>query len=184
MSSPYETYVEMQQFLDLNDADRANLVSIKGIFEKHGRGITDRFYANIATDPTTAAQIEGRVDALKATHGVWMMELFSGDYGEAYFERRKRIGEAHVRIGLPPQFVEGVMSAIRGEGEAAIHAEIADKAEASAKVKSLMKILDLDLIVINLAYSEERIELMCKITGMRRNLIENLIKQGQKKKSA
>lgn len=182
MSSPYETYVEMKEFVSFNEADIQNLISLRDIFARHGRGITDRFYANLGTNPATAAQIEGRVEALKATHGVWMMELFSGEYGEAYFERRKRIGEAHVRIGLPPQFVEGVMSAIRGEGEVAIHAEIADKAEANAKVRSLMKILDLDLIVINLAYSEERIELMCKITGMRRNLIENLIKQGQKKK--
>jgi hypothetical protein len=170
--------------MGLDDADKKNLVSLAGIFEKHGPGITDKFYANLGQNPTTAALIEGRVDALKATHRVWMMELFSGEYGEAYFERRRRIGEVHVRIGLPPQFVEGVMSFIRGEGEAAIHAEIADKGEASAKVKSLMKILDLDLLVINLAYAEERIDLMCKITGMSRSLIENLIRQGQKKKAA
>jgi len=178
----FQTYDEMKRILDFPEQDVENLRALAPIFAKHGAGITDRFYENLARFPETVKQIEGRIDSLKQTHQVWMSELFQGEYGEAYFERRKRIGEAHVRIGLPPQFVEGVMSTIRADGEVAIHAEIQDTAQAIQRSHSLRKILDLDLIVINLAYAEERIEMMCSITGMRRKLIENPIKQGQKRK--
>ena len=128
--------------------------------------------------PTTAALIEGRVDQLKATRAAWMGELFAGDYGEAYYNRRIRIGEAHVRIGLPPYFVEAVMNFIRTEGQLAIHAERPD--QAGPLTSSLLKILDLDLILINLAYAEERLNRVSAFTGMSRKLIENVINRAKK----
>ncbi|MCB9760424.1 MAG: hypothetical protein H6739_11350 [Alphaproteobacteria bacterium] len=181
-SDAFEVFEQMKSFLGFGDADVDNLRALGPVFAKHGTGITDRFYETLSKEPDTASFIEGRVDALKATHGAWMSELFAGDYGESYFDRRRRIGEAHVRIGLPPQFVEGVMSFIRVDGQAAILAEVPDRDEAVAKCGSLVKILDLDLIVINLAYADERIERLTKLTGMRRALIENIIKAGGKRK--
>ncbi|MCB9766327.1 MAG: hypothetical protein H6739_41515 [Alphaproteobacteria bacterium] len=182
MSKMYKAFEEMKVFLGFGDDDAAHLAALAPVFARHGPGITDDFYDVLGRTPATAGLIEGRVDALKATHARWMGQLFEGSYGEDYFEGRRRIGEAHVRIGLPPQFVEGVMSFIRTAGERAIRAEIADHDEASAKVASLFKILDLDLIIINLAYGEERVQLMCNITGMSRPLVENLIKQGGRRK--
>ena len=46
----------------------------------------------------------------------------------------------------------------------------------SRKFASYCKIIDLDLILINLAYNEERLDRLSAVTGMRRNLIENLVK--------
>lgn len=105
-----------------------------------------------------------------------MLELFGGEYGEAYLERHLRIGQAHVRIDLAPEFVEGVMTVIRAAGTALI-----DEASEGDKT-ALLEILDLDLIVINLAYGEERLDRISRVTGMRRALIENLVKAGGKKK--
>lgn len=177
----YEAYEEMKNFLDFGEADVGRLAALQPLFAEHGPAITDRFYETLQQTPATAKFIEGRVDALKRTHRTWMAELFSGDYGEAYFERRRRIGEVHVKIGLSPQFVEGVMSSIRTEGAQLIFSQTSAD-DAPAHFASLTKILDLDLIVINLAYADERIELMCSVTGMRRKLVENLIRQGSKRK--
>lgn len=180
MATPEEVFAEMKSFLGFDDADIANLKSLAPVFEKHGGTITDAFYETLGQYGTTAALIEGRVGALKSTHGQWMSELFAGDYGDAYLKRRMRIGEAHVRIGLPPYYVEAVMNNIRVGGHHAMSQEISDQAELDAKFGSLVKILDLDLLVINMAYSEERLDRMSTITGMSRKLVERLINKAKK----
>lgn len=182
MSTPAEIYDELKGFLDFGDQDAARLQALGPIFAKHGASITDDFYVVLGKNPETAKLIEGRVDALKATHARWMAELFTGDYGEGYFNGRMRIGMVHVKVGLSPYYVEATMTHIRNAAERIIHQNVSDRGEATASYNSLLKLLDLDLMVINLAYQEERLDLLTKVTGMKRGLLENLIKQGQKKK--
>jgi hypothetical protein len=172
----------MKQFVGLSQVDVDNLVALAPVFAKHGPGVTDQFYETLAKYPITAKLIEGRVDQLKGTHAEWMGQLFAGDYGEAYCARRIRIGLAHVKINLPPYYVEGVMNFVRAKGLEAILAETNDQAVATARYTSLLKILDLDLLLINLAYGEERLDRISGITGMSRKLLENLVRYGNTKR--
>ncbi len=176
MSPPIELYDRLKQFIGFTESDVANLVSLRPIAEKHGPAITDDFYVRLGDTPETAKLIAGRVDALKKTHRDWLMSLVGGSYGEEYFSSRWRIGLAHVRIGLDPHWVEGVMSFIRTSLVTAMAADIADPNELSAKAASLLKACDLDLLVINLSYGEDRLERLTAFTGMKRNLIENIIR--------
>lgn len=115
MALPIELFEQLKAFLYFDAEDAKNLVSLQPIAAKHGAGITDRFYELIGKTPATAPLVAGRVDQLKATHHAWLTSLVSGEYGEAYLESRWRIGMAHVRIGLDPYWVEGIMSFIRTE---------------------------------------------------------------------
>lgn len=177
MAATVDVFDEMKRFYGFTEGDAANLQAMAGLFAKHGGSITDGFYANMANFPATQRLIEGRVDTLKATHGRWMSELFHGTYGDAYFENRLRIGKAHVRIGLDPYYVEGVMSFLRCAGLMAIREEAPDAATAERWSNSLLRILDLDLFIINLAYGEERLDRLAKFTGMSRKLLENCIRR-------
>jgi len=178
MAAMLADFESMKDFINFDDNDVANLVALGPVFAKHGPAITDAFYDNLRRFGDTARLIEGRVDALKATHHRWMSELFQGAYGDAYFENRIRVGKAHVRVGLDPRYVEGVMTFLRTEGHRAIHEEVADVARAGALYDSLVKILDLDLADINLAYAEERLDRLTSFTGMSRKLLENCIRRG------
>ena len=180
MPTPLEHFAEMKSFLSFSDQDAANLQSLAPVFARHGAGITDRFYEVLGRFAGTSAQIEGRVDVLKATHSRWMGDLFSGTYGDDYFQGRLRIGQAHVRIGLDPLYVEGVMSIIRSDALAAMAAEISDASELVSKYQSLLKILDIDLMIINFAYAEERLDRLAGFTGMKRSLIENVIRKAKR----
>lgn len=173
-------YEEMKRFVNFNEEDAANLKLLRPVFEKHGQSLTDGFYDTLARFPETAGIIEGRVEALKKTHGTWMLELFGGEYGEAYFNSRMKIGTIHVKVGISPYFVEGVMDVIRTGGMAAIFAEL-DKDTALKGAQSLLKVLDLDLMIINVAYSEERLGRLTAFTGFSRKLIENCIQRAAKK---
>lgn len=181
MSDIEQVYAEMKSFVEFTDEDIARLKSLAPIFAKHGGGITDRFYETLGRFPTTAAFIEGRVDHLRKTHGEWMASLFAGDYGPTYLERRLRIGQVHVRIGLPPYYVEAVMNSIRVGGHDAIVREVSDPQQVDALYASLVKVLDLDLLIINLAYADERVTRITRATGMSRKLVERLIVAGEKK---
>lgn len=107
-----------------------------------------------------------------------MGELFAGEYGEDYFNNRLRIGMAHVRIGLDPHWVEAVMSFLRAEAVDAIAQEFDDDAQRCDLYKSLCKLLDLDMMLINVAYGEERLDRITSFTGLSRKLLERCISKG------
>jgi exoribonuclease II len=109
-----------------------------------------------------------------------MAELFAGDYGDGYFDNRWKIGLAHVRVGVRPHWVEAVMSFLRAEGLKAMAGEIADIEALTDRYASLVKVLDLDLMIINLAYGEERLERLSSFTGMSRKLLERCVTQAKK----
>lgn len=177
-----DLFGELKRFISFTDQDAANLVELGPLFAKHGQAITDAFYENLETVEETRALIEGRVDALKQTHAKWMSELFEGTYDEAYFENRFTVGKTHVRVGLDPKYVEGVMTFLRLEGHRVIFDEIEDRQRASELYSSLVKILDLDLSVINISYAgaelEKNLTRLSRFTGMSMRLLQNCIKKG------
>ena len=172
----FASFETAKTLLEFGETEVKLLVGMAPLARRHGPALRDHFYASLARYPETAKMIAGRVDSLKATHEAWMMELFGGEYGRPYFDARWRIGLAHVRIGLDPVWVEGVMSLVRTLMAEAIGKESATPAEAVQRVAALTKICDLDLIVINLSYGEDRLDRLGEFTGMKRSLVENLIR--------
>ncbi len=176
MDLPTAGFEEFKRFLDFGEADQKNLVALEPIMKTHGPRITDGFYTLLEQFPATAKHIEGRIEGLKKTHIVWLNGLVGGVYDESYLESRWRIGLAHVRIGLEPCWVEAVMSFVRTRMGPIIASELSDAMDAAAKQASFTKICDLDLLVINLSYSEDRLKRLAEFTGMQRASIENIIK--------
>lgn len=181
MADAYAQFQQMSDFIGFGANDAANLQELGPIFARQGPAITDKFYAVLERFPETAKLIEGRVDMLKATHARWMAGLFTGTYDEAYVAERLRIGQTHVRVGLDTFWVEGVMNILRCEGLLAISGEVSDPRRACALAASLIKILDLDLLIIGQAFADERLDRLSKFTGMKRALIENAIRIGGRK---
>lgn len=175
-SPPLELFERLKAFIGFTADDVTRLVALAPIAARSGPGITDRFYERLGDVPETAKLIAGRVDQLKKTHTQWLTSLVGGVYDKEYLDSRWRIGLAHVRIGLDPHWVEGVMSFIRSEMIEAIAKEVTDPTDAALKSSSLVKACDLDLLVINLSYGEDRLERLTTFTGMKRNLIENIIR--------
>jgi hypothetical protein len=175
MSETSEIFEEIKRFIGFDADDVEALRGLAPLFAAHGARITDAFYAKLARDPEQSRLIEGRVESLKQTHLRWLARLFAGDYGEAYFADRWRIGLAHVRVGVKPWWVEAVTSFLRTEGlTLLLHAPPAGAASERAAA-ALIKILDIDLMIINLAYSQETIERLSAFTGMSRKLIERCV---------
>lgn len=176
-----DLFEKLKAVVDFGPDDAKNLVALAPVVDKHGGTITDAFYEKLAKTPETAKLIEGRVDELKKTHGVWMRSLVAGDYGPSYFESRWRIGMTHVRVGLDPYWVESVMSFIRTAMVEALAKETSSTEELAARQASFTKVCDLDLMIINLSYAEDRLDRLTEFTGLKRGLIENIIHIPKKK---
>jgi len=170
-----EFYNEIRGFVAWSAEDEANLVALASLVGDQGAAITDTFYAKLAENPETAAKIEGRVDSLKQTHRAWMRGMAAGDYSDAYFDRQVRIGKVHVVQGIQPIYVEMVFSLLRDMLVSAIQQHEADRERALALQRSVLKLLDIDLLLINFAYAQERLDRLSKFTGFSRKLIENCI---------
>ncbi len=180
MTEQLPVFQDLQRFVGFTAADAAALRTLAPIFAVHGAAITDAFYERILDQPETAALVAGRLDHLKRTHLKWMGELFVGEYGAAYLHDRWRIGLTHVRVGVPPMWVEAVVSFLRTVSLELIAREVADEAQRTACSQALIRLLDLDLAIINLAYAEDRLDRLSEFTGMSRKLIERCVVQQKK----
>jgi len=139
-----------------------------------GKDLTEQFYSALESVPEAVALLQGRVDKLKKTHALWLESLLRANYDEEYFDSRYRIGQVHVRVGVPPRFVSMIMSFLRLRGiEAIIHGLPNDAAPCAA---SWVMKLDLDLMAIEMAYHQTRLDRLSDVTGMAPALLENLIK--------
>lgn len=177
MSEP-QRFAQLKEFIGFTADDAHNLRTLGPLFKQHGAAITDDFYTRLAANPDTAPLIAGRVDKLKQTHMRWMEDLFHGEYGDRYMEDRWHIGLVHVRVGIPPWWVEAVTSFLRSAGVGLISSTYPGP-EGAALCQSYLKILDMDLWLINLAYNDERLTRLCSFTGMSRKLMERCVIQGK-----
>lgn len=81
---------------------------------------------------------------------LWYLNLFCGKYEEEYFEQLHIISEIHVRIGLPAHYVNAAFSYVRG-----FIKDIIIKEKRFEVLTSVDKIIDINLDILTIAYTEE-----------------------------
>lgn len=176
MSAPrhYDWYLRLRNFVGFSEEDISQLRKLGPVLIPEQPRITDKFYAAILAEPETAAFVDGKLDRLKRTHARWFEELFDGEYGEAYFQNRWRVGLAHVRVGLSNRWVDVVMTHVHEEALAILHELLGD--DGVGYHRSLARLLELDRAIMQLAYDEDRLDRLSEFTGMKRTLIENVVR--------
>ncbi|NNG13721.1 MAG: HAMP domain-containing protein [Gammaproteobacteria bacterium] len=100
-------------FIDFTDNDIALLKELKPVVAAHAARVVDVFYKNIQDYPELMRIIDkagSNIDRLKQAQKRYLLEMFEGDYGTAYVDRRLRIGEVHNQIGLTPRWYIGSYS--------------------------------------------------------------------------
>lgn len=110
MGIDQQQQAEWCAFLHLEERDGALLRQLAPVIERHADRIVDGFYANVQRYKALEEVIfkaGSTIDRLKQAQRAYLLELFSGSYGEEYFERRLRIGVVHHQIGLTPRWYLG-----------------------------------------------------------------------------
>ena len=146
---------EMKRSIGLSERDAANVRSLAPYATPAIPAIVHRFYEQLlrhegARDVFTGGKQQ--MERLGALLSAWLRELFEVRFDEAYYDKRRRIGNAHVRVGLPQHYVFAGMGLIWEDLERRIRG--AEVPEAHDKLRSLHKLLMLELAVILESYKE------------------------------
>ncbi len=149
---------ERLNFMRLDGAATEMLRKVRPIIERELPGALDKFYGQVRATPETRKFFSSEAaigGAKKAQLGHWAT-IASGDFDETYFNKVRRIGETHARIGLEPRWYIGGYSLITEELVKAVVREFWPKStlrlkpragaeDMAAMLSALMKAIYLDM---------------------------------------
>ncbi len=168
-------------FTGLTPEREACLREISAVVQPRLAEVTDKFYARLSEIPQTAPFIEGRLETLKQSHLAWIQSLFSGPFDVSCTEKMYKVGDIHVKVNLPVEFMAGAMSMVNNELIELVTELFSDDREKMKLVlTSINAITSFSLFVMQQSYQEstiaEELEKFLKISGMSRDLFTNLAK--------
>ena len=104
-----QTVQERKDFLEFDSQDAERLRQLAPVLEKHMDRIVDALYDHFLKFQETARLLpnEATIRRLKGTQRAYFTRLFCGTYDTEYVEERVKIGLAHVRVDLKPQWYLG-----------------------------------------------------------------------------
>ncbi len=141
--------------------------------------VTDKFYAVLQDIPEARPFIEGRLEQLKATHHQWLEGIMKGVCNVEYTEAMYKVGDVHVKVNLPVEFMAGGICIIQGSLIMLVTDVYADE---PSRVKTVLEAINaalgFSLMVMQESYQAsslaEELEKFLAITGMSRTLFNNL----------
>lgn len=98
-----------RKYLLLEQADLDRLAVLKDLAAKHATAHVDRFYDHLLANESTRAHFvnDRHIYNVKRTQAKYFSELFNGVCDVEYLRDRYRVGRAHERIGLDPEWYVG-----------------------------------------------------------------------------
>ncbi len=154
----FERYQDLQRYVDWTQDDVDRVRAARPLVEPAFVELIDDFYREVAEHEGTRKVFTGgdaQVQRLKGTLRVWLGQLMTGPYDRDYVERRFRVGQRHVEIGLKQIYVDVAVSRLRNglQRELQNHWPVGgDFAELAATIRSVNTLLDLEVAIIQDAY--------------------------------
>lgn len=144
---------ELRSYVGLTPGDADLLRGLRAAAEPRFAAIADEFYAVIRMHEGALAVLEDEAQArrLHASLRVWLRELLSGCYDDAWYARQARVGEVHVRVGLELRYMVAAMSRVR----VALQRIAGEALEATETRVALARVCDLSLAIMLERYKDD-----------------------------
>jgi len=179
---PEELLQTMKTLLEFNDKDVATLKALGPLLIPHSEEMSKVFYGSLDRIPESKAILDAEPDRrnrLHSTLDTWYKEIFSGDYGDAYADRRWIIGLVHVKLGIPPKFVVG---SIENVYIFSVHKLDNVESQLTSSLEetclSLSKLLRIDLAFIEQSYAQSTSRAMALEIGASESLFKRFASKG------
>lgn len=159
--------------------DEQILLAEGGKLQPYLSAVTEQFYVELQQIPAAAPFLEGRVEALKSTHKAWLETVFSGPYDEAFAARMHHVGEVHVKVKLPVEFMSSGTLLIKKHLVPILTQMFADDVVMLGKMmKAVNAVTGFCLIIMQESYQSsllaQELDKFMAITGISRALFNNL----------
>lgn len=146
-----------RKYLLIEQADLDRLTALREIAAKHVTAHVDRFYDHLLSNDSTRVhfQSERHIQNVKRTQTKYFGELFAGKCDTEYLRDRYRVGRAHERIGLEPEWYVGAYCIYMNQlFPMILEHHKADPALAMETIQSLVKLICFDMGVAIDTYIE------------------------------
>ena len=118
--------------------------------------VTDAFYIRLITTPSTYKFLENntnQLDKLKATHLAWLTSLFVRDIDASFAKDMSHVGDVHLAIQLPIEFMSAAMSLMNKELIRIVIDSLGDDKEQCLKVlQAISAVTALTLVLMQKSY--------------------------------
>jgi uncharacterized membrane protein (DUF373 family) len=154
-----ESFEDIKKDFLFTEKDVERIKKLKPIMEKYADEFIEQFYHYISNFKETKKYLDTpeKIRRHKKELKKWYLKLFSGKYDYEYFMKLYKISETHVKIGLPTHYINSSFNFIRNFIIEKINKELGLTTERNEIVKSIGKLLDINLDVLTFAYREEEL---------------------------
>jgi len=101
----------------------------------------------------------------------WFLELFSGNYDNRHYEKLIRIGATHVKQNVDAHYMNRAVNLVKNACIGIVQKIEEDRVEATNKIISIGKVLDISLDVITTSYIEEELRTYSPVYKVKSALI-------------
>lgn len=171
-----ETIEKLKVHYNWTEEDEENLRRVSWIGEKYKEKFVEEFYRYLENFPDAGKYLSSKEvrDRHEEKIKRWFVSLFTSKYDAQYLKGLYRMGEDHLKIGLPLHYVQALISFVRSYLMNIISREMGTSAEANRILLSVNKALDINLDVIINSFREEELRLHDSMGNYQKLLIENI----------
>lgn len=173
----HEGTVERQlALIGMTTKDIAILQHVKPYIEANIARIVDAFYGALQKESHLLSIIQqhSTIERLKQTLTTHVKEMFDGNIDEAFIEKRRRVAQAHVRIGLEPKWYIASFQHLLEEMWEIIGEHIERPLYVRAIMKSVSKMLNVEQQLVLEQYERENEELRLQMETLKQQMKEQV----------
>ena len=169
-------YSSLKAHYCLSKEDEALLHQMKPVMEECADDFLEGFYEFIWNFGKTADFLKNEEVITRHRRKIrqWYLDLFGGTYDIHYFLKLYRIGEIHVRLGLPTHYVNAAFNYVRIFALGCIHRQYRGDENLSSRLKAFERILDINLDVLTSSYREEEVSRFLSLSALEKRLLGSL----------
>lgn len=152
------------------------LQNLRPRMEKIADIFVDEFYDYIWGFGATAQFLKNKaiIEHHRMKIKEWFLNLFSGKYDTFYFLNLYKIGEIHVKIGLPTHYVNSAFTFVRTFVLRSIEENFENKEQHVKEIKAIEKIIDMNLDTLTSSYREEELGKFLSLSKTEKNILSGL----------
>lgn len=164
------------QMIGLTISDLSIIRQLKPYVIQNSHEIVERFYDNLAKEPSLMQIINthSSIEKLKQTLKRHICEMFDGVINPTYFEKRVRIANMHVNIGLDTKWYMSAFQDLFLSLMDIIEQNIETKNESLLAIRAVSKIINLEQQLVLEAYDQKTNQLKLEANLQKQQIRERV----------
>jgi len=169
-------YKSLKTHYEFSEQEAQILKELQPRMEELADEFIDGFYDYIWGFGKTAQFLKNKdiIAYHRAKIREWFINLFAGKYDMSYFMYLYKIGEVHVKIGLPTHYVNSAFTYVRTFILTSIENNFIDKERHVMEIRAVEKIVDINLDVLTSSYREEELSKYLSLSKIEKNILSGL----------